>query len=182
MDANGLRGPGQLHRDLFVEDFADGQGDDGFPALLEERLDLGEGVAGEIEGDEEALRAILAQQDRLEGVDVGPARLVLLFHLDRVPEVHEIHDALFLLGGGGDGEDAPVDPHVADLGLIRQPAQGDDRPVLELERRDLAQLLLGPRQAADEESLNALRPAPRDAARQFEAIEQTIPGTNGTTR
>ena len=37
---------------------------------------------------------------------------------------------------GRDGEDAAVDAHVADLGLVGDAAQGDDGPVLELERRE----------------------------------------------
>ncbi len=50
--------------------------------------------------------------------------------------------------GGGQGEDTPVDPHVADLRLVGDAAQRDDGPVLELERRDPPQLLLGPQQVA----------------------------------
>ena len=43
-----------------------------------------------VEGDEEALGAVLAHHDGLEGVDVRAADLVLLLHLDRIPDVHEV--------------------------------------------------------------------------------------------
>ena len=42
-------------------------------------------VKGEVETDEEALGPVLAHHDGLEGVDVGPAGLVLLLDLDGVP-------------------------------------------------------------------------------------------------
>jgi len=34
------------------------------------------------------------------------------------------------------GEDTPVDAAIADLGLVRNAAEGDDGPVFKLERRD----------------------------------------------
>ena len=98
------------------------------------------GVAGEVEGDEEALRPVGARHHGLEGVDVRPARLVLLLHLDGIPVVHEVELAGVLRRASSarptTGEDAAVDAHVADLRLVRDAAEGDDGPVLELERRD----------------------------------------------
>ncbi len=55
-------------------------------------------------------------------------------------------------GHRGHGVDAAVDAHVADLGFVGDAAEGDDGPVLEFERRDVAQLFLGPRQVADDEA------------------------------
>src|SRR5258707_82961 len=50
-----------------------------------------------------------------------------------------------------DREDAAVESHVADLHLVRDAAQRDHRPVLELERRQRLELLDRPRQIADDE-------------------------------
>jgi len=50
-----------------------------------------------VEGDKEALAALLAGHDRFESVDVGSAHLVLLLDLDRVPMVEEFQ---FAAGGG----------------------------------------------------------------------------------
>ena len=44
-----------------------------FAGFFEEAADLVHGVGGEVEGDEEALGAVLAGHDGLEGVDVGSA-------------------------------------------------------------------------------------------------------------
>jgi len=48
-------------------------------------------------------------------------------------------------------EDAAVDAHVADLRLVGDAAQRDNGPVLDLERRNLAEFFFGPRQVADDE-------------------------------
>ncbi len=53
-----------------------------------------------------------------------------------------------------DREDAAVDAHVPDLCLVRNSADGDNRPVLELERRQLAKLALSPRQVADNKAFS----------------------------
>jgi hypothetical protein len=41
---------------------------------------------------------------------------------------------------------------VAHLGLVGHAAEGDDGPVLKLKRRNLSQLVLGPRQVADDKA------------------------------
>jgi hypothetical protein len=57
----------QLLCDLLVEDLLDGQGDDNLAGFAEEGVDFGQGVVGVVEGDEEALGAVLAGHDGLEG-------------------------------------------------------------------------------------------------------------------
>jgi hypothetical protein len=142
----------QLLREVAVEDGLDGEGDDDFVGFSEVGVDFGEGVRGEVEGDEEALGAVLAGHDGLEGVDVGAAGFVLLFDLDRVPGVHEVQFAGLLFGDGGDGVDAAVNAPIADLGLVGDAADGDDGPVFELERRQLTQLFDAPGQVADDKA------------------------------
>ena len=93
----------QFPRDLLVEDFLDGKGDDGLVLGREESLNLGQGVARVVEGDEEALLAAGAVHGRLELVDGGPAHLVLLLGLDGVPVVHKGEFGLATLEGGGTG-------------------------------------------------------------------------------
>src|SRR6266850_3474364 len=146
----------QLLGNLLVEYLAHGERDDNLPGLLEERADLAGGVAAEIEADEEALRAVVPRHHSLERVDVGPPDLVLLLHLNRVPVVHEVEEPLphaLTLGRCRCGVDFPVDAHVPDLRLVRNPSKGNHSPVLELERRHLAKLLLAPRKVADHEVL-----------------------------
>jgi len=140
--------------DFLVQNLTHRQGEDGRTALAEEGVDVSQGVAGVVERDEEAFGAILAGYERFEGVDVGPTGLVLLLDLDRVPVVEELREDGRLAFGdrvhdwrGGHGEDTDVDAHVADLRLVGNTAQGDDGPVLELERRNRPQLLLGPGRA-----------------------------------
>jgi hypothetical protein len=70
--------------ELLVEDLAHRQGHDDAPGLFEVAADLGEGIRRVVEGNEEPLGAFLAGHHRLESVDVGAARLVLLLHLDGV--------------------------------------------------------------------------------------------------
>jgi len=142
----------QLLGEVAVKDGLDGQGDDDLVALAEEGVDFGEGVGGEVEGDEEALGTVFAGHDGLEGVDVGSAGLVLLFDLDGVPCVHEIQFADLLFGDGGNGVDAAVNAHIADLGLVGDAADGDDGPVFELERGQLTQLFDAPGQVADDKA------------------------------
>ena len=47
-----------------------------------------------------------------------------------------------------DGENAAVDSHVAHLGLVGDPSNRNDRPVLKLKRRNLAELGFRPWQVA----------------------------------
>lgn len=68
-------------------------------------------------GDEEAFLALLADHHGFERVDIRPANLVALLDLDRVPVVEElVEDHRLALArrragrGGGDGEDAAVEP------------------------------------------------------------------------
>jgi hypothetical protein len=51
------------------------------------------------------------------------------------------------------GEDAAVDAHVTNLRLVGHAAQGDDGPLLELERREGLELVDRPGQVADDEAL-----------------------------
>ena len=70
---------------------------------------------------------------RFKAVNVRAAGLVFLFHLDGIPAFFQAEFAFLLLarrGAGGHGEDAAIYAHVADLHLVRDAAEGDDRPVL----------------------------------------------------
>jgi len=102
---------------LFFEDVFDGEGDDGFSGFFEEGLDFGDGVGGEVEGDEESFFAVFSDHGGFEGVDIGSADLVFLFDLDGIPGVHEVEFARFFLRSGGEGVDSAIDAHIADLGL-----------------------------------------------------------------
>ena len=122
---------------------------------LKKASDLVQGVAGEVEADEESLGAVLAHEDGLEHVDVRPACFVFLLHLEGKPDVHEVEFAggvAAFLRHRGERVDFAVDAHVADLGFVGDAAERDDGPVLELERRDFAELLFGPWQIADDEA------------------------------
>src|ERR1019366_4714192 len=79
-----------------------------------------------------------------KGVYVRAAGLVFLFHLDGIPVFFQAEFAFLMLarrGAGGDGEDAAIHTHVAQLHLVRDAAKGDDGPVLKFKRQDDAQLL-----------------------------------------
>lgn len=69
-------------RDLVVEDFLHGYGDNHAVFFAKEARDFREGVAGKIEAYEETLLAFRAAHGGLEGVDVGAVGFVLLLHLD----------------------------------------------------------------------------------------------------
>ena len=124
----------QFHAELgFVQDVADGQGADGFAGALEEGADFRVGVLGEVERDEEAGVALLAHHDGLERVYVRPAGLALLLDLNRIPSLFQREFIMAFPardGAGGDGIDASVHAHVADLDFVRDAAEGDDGPVL----------------------------------------------------
>ena len=101
--------------------------------------DLRHGVAAVVEAHEEPLLAFRAAHGGLEGVHVRPPGLVLLLHLDGEPAFLQrefIRAGLAHMVHRGDGEDAPVNAHVAHLRLVLAPAEGDDGPVLKLEGRD----------------------------------------------
>src|SRR5208283_5899870 len=111
------------------------------------RFDLLQRVRRIIERHEEVFLAILAHHHGFKGVYVRAAGLVLLFHLDGIPAFFQAEFAVLLLarrGAGGDGEDAAIHAHVADLHLVWDAAEGDDGPVLKFKRRDDAQLLFSP--------------------------------------
>ena len=131
---------------LLVQNLLHGQQLDDSTRPPVERRALLLGVAGVAEGDEEAALAAaltFAFHDGFELVDVGAADLVGLLDLDGEPVIGEQAGIGRL---GADGEDAAALVHVADLHLVGNPAQRDHRPVLELERRQLFQLLDRPRQ------------------------------------
>lgn len=141
---------------LLVQNFLDGDERDLSLSSLPERGALGLGVVGVGERDEEAAGAVFSLHDGLEGVDVGAADLVCLFDLHGEPVAREhacAGEAGLVLGGlrvvlglGADGEDAPVDAHVADLNLVGDAAEGNGGPVLELEGGDGLEFVDGPRQ------------------------------------
>ena len=113
--------------------------------VLEEGTDLGHGLGVEVERHEEALGAVLASHHGLEGVTrlfrseprtqrsgvsvhapppLTPLADSLRAWLGR-SVVHEVQLAglLAALGHAPDREDAAVDAHVADLGLVRDAAR-----------------------------------------------------------
>ena len=56
-----------------------------------------------------------------------------LFYLDGIPAFFQTKFTFLLFarrGAGGDGEDAAIHAHVADLHFVRDAAEGDDGPVL----------------------------------------------------
>ena len=131
----------QLVRDLLVKNLAHGERDDDAVLLAEEARDLRHRVAGVGEAHEEPLLAFRAANGGLEGVHVRPPGLVLLLHLDGEPAFLQrefVRARLAHVVHRGDGEDAPVYPHVAHLRLVLAPAEGDDGTVLKLEGRQLA--------------------------------------------
>jgi len=150
----------QFLRNLLVEDFLHGQGDDDFVAALEERIYLRQRIRTEIERNKETFLAILTHHHGLEGINVRATGLVFLLHLDGIPAFFQTEFACLLLarrGAGTDGIDAAIHAHVADLHLVRDAAEGDDGPVLKFKRRDDAQLLHRPRQVADDEAASGAR-------------------------
>src|ERR1017187_2218220 len=123
----------QFLRNVLVEDFLHGQGDDDFVAALEERFDLLQRIRRIIERHEEAFLAIFAHHHGFKGVNVRATDLVLLFYLDGIPAFFQAEFAFLLFarrGTGGDGEDAAIHAHVAHLHLVGDAAKGDDGPVV----------------------------------------------------
>src|ERR1017187_3443276 len=144
----------QLPGNLLVQNVADGERDDDAVLLAEKAVDLVQRVARIIEADKESLLALRPAHRRFKGVNVRPARLVLLLHLHRIEALLQrqlIRPGFADVVQGRDGEDTSINALVADLRLVLPAAQRDDRPVLELERRNGAQLLLAPRQVAHDE-------------------------------
>jgi len=78
-------GSHQLLRNMLVEDFLHGQGDDDFVAALEERFDLLQRIRRVIERHEEAFLAIFAHHHGFKGVNVRATNLVFLFYLEGIP-------------------------------------------------------------------------------------------------
>ena len=130
----------QLADELLIQDVVHRERHDDPVRPLEELLDLAERVPRVVEGDEEALLAALPHEHGLERVDVGPAGLVRLLHLNRI-KLFRVEPGQVALAPPreirrrGDREDATVDAHVADLRLVRDAAERDDGPVPEFEGR-----------------------------------------------
>lgn len=123
----------QFLRNMLVEDFLRGQGDDDFVAALEERFDFLQRIRRIIERHQKAFLAILAHHHGFKGVYVGTANLVLLFDLDGIPAFFKAKLAFlcFARGGAGThGEDAAIHAHVTHLHLVGDATEGDDGPVL----------------------------------------------------
>src|ERR1017187_4553195 len=91
----------QFLRNVLVEDFLHGQGDDDFVAALEERFDLLQRIRRIIERHEEAFLAIFAHHHGFKGVNVRAAGLVLLFYLDGIPAFFQAEFAFLLLARRG---------------------------------------------------------------------------------
>src|ERR1035441_8438191 len=91
----------QFLRNVLVEDFLHGQGDDDFVAALEERFDLQQRIRRVIERHEEAFLAILAHHHGFKGVYVRAAGLVFLFYLDGIPAFFQAEFALGIWRRGG---------------------------------------------------------------------------------
>src|ERR1035441_3733355 len=145
----------QLPGNLLVQNVAHGERDDDAVLLAEKAVNLAQRVAGIIEADKESLLALRPAHRRFKRVNVRPARLVLLLHLHRIKALLQrqlIRPGLADVVQGRDGEDASINAFVADLRLVLSAAQRDDRPVLELEWGNGAQLLFAPRQVAHDEA------------------------------
>src|ERR1039458_6086283 len=143
---------GQLRRNVVIEDFLHRQCHNDGMVVFEEAIYLAQGIFGVVEGDEEAFLAPAAAHGGLEGVNVRAANFVLLLYLDWIPAFVQGQFIRFRADGfGPDREDAAINAHVADLGFVRDAAQGDDGPVLELEWRDGAGLLHRSKEVAHDE-------------------------------
>ena len=134
----------QLVRDLLVEDLAHRERDDHAMFLSEEAVDLAQGVArcsrsprrspcrvwrGAWRPRRRRCPAGRPCPSASPGSDTSASMKCQFVGPGRAPLVER-----------GDGEDAAVDAHVADLRFVGDAAQGDDGPVLELEGRELPQL------------------------------------------
>lgn len=120
------QGVRQLVGDLFVEDLLPGERDDGAFGLPPEAVDLGQRVAGVVEGDEETFLHLLSHHHGLKGIDIRAAELVLLLHLDGEELLFEVEFVALVLAPvveRGDGEDATIDAYVADLRFVRDAAE-----------------------------------------------------------
>src|ERR1035441_1904645 len=127
----------QLPGDLLVQNVAHGDGDDDAVLLAEKAVNLAQRVAGIVEANKEPLLALRPAHRRFKGVNVRPARLVLLLHLHGIKALLQrqlIRPGLAHVVQGRDGEDASINALVADLRLVLPAAQRDDRPILQLER------------------------------------------------
>src|ERR1035437_4554617 len=145
----------QLPRNLLVQNVAHGDRDDDAVFLAEKAVNLVQRVAGVVEADKESLLALRPAHRCFKGVNVRPARLVLLLHLHRIKALLQrqlIRPGFADVVQGRDGEDSSINALVADLRLVLSAAQGDDRPILELEWGNGAQLLFAPRQVAHDEA------------------------------
>lgn len=124
---------------LLVQDFLHGQQFDDSTRSLVEGCAFLLGIVGVAEGDDEPAMAIFTFHGVTELVDIGAADLVNLLDLNGEPVFgeHVIGRALLALGGGfgglgADGVNPSVNTHVANLHLVGDSAQCDDRPVFEI--------------------------------------------------
>src|SRR5208283_2380067 len=98
--------------------------------------------------------ALGAEHRGFEVIDVGAAYLVELLDLNGIPIVHKTEfDVFAFFWRGAYGINASVDAHVADLSLIGNAAQRDDRPIFELEMRHLAEFVFRPGKVAHDEAV-----------------------------
>jgi hypothetical protein len=74
----------------------------------------------------------------------------VLFNLDRKPVARE--HVVLVAWLRSHRVNFPINSHVPDLNRVRNAAQGNDRPVLKLERRKLSQFCDGPWQVANDKS------------------------------
>src|ERR1017187_7575125 len=165
----------QFLRDVLVKDILHGQGNDDFVAALEKGFDLLQRIRRIIERYEETFLAIFAHHHGFKAVNVRATDLVFLFYLDGIPAFFQAEFAFLLLarrGTGGNGEDAAIHAHVADLHFVRDAAEGNDGPVLKFKRRQDAQFLARPRQVADDETASGF--PERLAFRQTANIAQAL--------
>src|SRR5207302_4356135 len=83
--------PSRFCCDLFVQNLADSEWFDFGARGAAEPVNLEKRIATEFESDEVTRFSFGSLHRGFECIDVGSTYLVRLFHLDRIPNIHEIH-------------------------------------------------------------------------------------------
>src|ERR1035441_6182309 len=111
----------QLPGNLLVQNVAHGERDDDAVLLAEKAVNLAQRVAGIIEADKESLLALRPAHRRFKGVNVRPARLVLLLHLHWIKALLQrqlTRPGFADVVQGRDREDASINAFEAELRLV----------------------------------------------------------------
>src|SRR5204863_7352366 len=93
-------------------------------------------VATEFEANEIAKFTFCSLHRSLERVDIGPTNFVGLLHLDRIPNIREIHFDVFFYAHFwhcAHGLDAAVDSEIADMHLVWNSTELVNCPVVKLQ-------------------------------------------------